>query len=289
MENGYLTSSQWPYGYSRFDNGVTVNLPLRRLYLDLDEPTRAQFGNPVATRGPNSFLDWATRPQAEEAGLSPFLLKLYELRPDVAVAFPDMRGKDRAAFLEWAQLHGCREMKYEPDSMRLDAAVGWNRAEAAIDGDASGSATANGAAAVSVEAGSPRLPPKHIRRYEQARQHIRELVRVVLPPEATVAVVSKGDDELLKLLELEGRKAWHFPQDDHGAYAGYYPADSAEAVSRLEALRDKGAQFLLFPGTALWWLEHYADFKQHLKNHYRVVVDQKDTCLMIALGRSEKD
>ena len=45
-----------------------------------------------------------------------------------------------------------------------------------------------------------------------------------MPLEATVMVVSKGDDELLK---LGGRRALHFPQNEAGEYAGHYPADSA--------------------------------------------------------------
>jgi hypothetical protein len=82
-----------------------------------------------------------------------------------------------------------------------------------------------------------------------------------LPAEATVLVVSKGDEELL---ELDGRKGWHFPQTEDGTYAGHYPADGAEAITHLETLRAKGGDFLLFPNTACWWLDHYEKFKQRL-------------------------
>jgi hypothetical protein len=98
-----------------------------------------------------------------------------------------------------------------------------------------------------------------------------------------VAVVSKGDDDLLK---LDGRRGWHFLQNEKGEYAGYYPADSAEAIARLEALREKGAEFLLFPATALWWLEHYTEFKRHLQSRYSEVVCQEDVCLIYALSGS---
>jgi hypothetical protein len=94
---------------------------------------------------------------------------------------------------------------------------------------------------------------------------IREVVGGTLPPGATVLVVSKGDDDLLK---LDGRKAWHFPQTADGEYAGK-PTDSAEAIAQLEALRGKGGQYLLFPETAVWWLDYYKEFKQHLDAHYR--------------------
>jgi len=120
----------------------------------------------------------------------------------------------------------------------------------------------------------------HFRRYQQLPERMREVVRIALPPDATVIVVSKGDNELL---ELDGRTAWHFPQGADGAYAGYYPANSTEAIARLEALRAKGADFLLFPSTALWWLEYYGEFKQHLERRYRVVVCQEDACVIFRL------
>jgi GT2 family glycosyltransferase len=116
--------------------------------------------------------------------------------------------------------------------------------------------------------------------YQRLAERIREVVRTVLPTDATVIVVSKGDHELLT---LAGRPAWHFPQTQDGAYAGYYPADSAEAVRHLEALRAKGGDYLLVPSTMLWWLKHYGEFKQHLELHYRLVVYQEDTCAIFAL------
>ena len=49
--------------------------------------------------------------------------------------------------------------------------------------------------------------------------------------------MSRGDDELL---DLGAHHAWHFPQDEDGAYVGYHPHDSAEAITHLEALRSAG-------------------------------------------------
>ncbi len=69
-------------------------------------------------------------------------------------------------------------------------------------------------------------------------------------------------------------------------FSGYYPLDSNEAVARLEALREKGAEFLLLPCTAFWWLEHYPEFKLHLEDRYRVIADAKttdNTCIIFDL------
>jgi glycosyltransferase involved in cell wall biosynthesis len=70
------------------------------------------------------------------------------------------------------------------------------------------------------------------------------------------------------------------------AHAGYYPIDSREAIALLEGLRAKGAQYLLFPRTAFWWLEHYPQFAQHLESRHRVTVSReetKDACIIFDL------
>ena len=79
---------------------------------------------------------------------------------------------------------------------------------------------------------------------------IRDVVRCAVPRDATVLVISKGDDDLLR---LDGRVCGHFPQTDSGVYAGYHPADAAEAIRHLEALKTKGAEYLLVPATSFWW------------------------------------
>lgn len=117
--------------------------------------------------------------------------------------------------------------------------------------------------------------------YRQLVRRIQQIVREVVPPQATVAVVSRGDNELL---QFENRRAWHFPRTLDGTYAGYHPANSAAAIGHLEELRAQGADFLLLPVTAMWWLDHYSEFKQHLQNQYDLVIDQTDTCLVYALG-----
>ena len=101
--------------------------------------------------------------------------------------------------------------------------------------------------------------------YRDASDRIRAAVSDVVPSGATVMVVSKGDDNLL---DLDGRRGWHFPQADDGAYAGFHPADSESAIRHLEALRDRGGDFLVLPESTMWWLHHYAEFTRHLETRY---------------------
>ncbi|HEX6190507.1 MAG TPA: glycosyltransferase [Pyrinomonadaceae bacterium] len=116
--------------------------------------------------------------------------------------------------------------------------------------------------------------------YEELIARIRQIVRETLPAHAIVLVVNKGDSDLLK---LGGRITWHFPRNEDGAYAGHHPADSGAAIEHLEQLREAGADYLVLPRTAFWWLEFYQDFRRHLETHYSIVVNDREACLIFAL------
>jgi len=110
-------------------------------------------------------------------------------------------------------------------------------------------------------------------RYERETEQLREAVKAAIPAGAEVLVISRGDDSLL---ELNGRRAMHFPQDENGGWAGHHPADSREAIDHLEALRARGAGYLVVPPTYRWWLDHYEGLREHLEGRYRpVVVDER--------------
>jgi glycosyltransferase involved in cell wall biosynthesis len=115
--------------------------------------------------------------------------------------------------------------------------------------------------------------------YELLVQDIHRVLNATVPLEARVLIASRGDE---RLATLEGRQGWHFPQDSQGVYAGYYPADSDEAIAQLEQLRAKGAEFLVFPVTSLWWLEHYLGLAQYLEEHCRLV-RRGEPCTIYAL------
>jgi hypothetical protein len=117
--------------------------------------------------------------------------------------------------------------------------------------------------------------------YLQLVGRIKEVVHRTLPAQTRVIVLSKGDQDMM---DLSGRSAWHFPQDASGEYAGHYPADSPKAIAQLEALRNRGGDFLLIPSTAFWWLDFYAEFRQHLDRRYhRVWADEH--CIIFQLSQ----
>ena len=115
--------------------------------------------------------------------------------------------------------------------------------------------------------------------YRQTVRRIREIVRETVPAAATVAVMSKGDPELIR---FHGRTGWHFPQDRAGIYAGYYPGNGLSAIVQFEALRSRGAQYFLLPDFALWWLEKYPDFARHLDARFEPIV-RDEACAIFDL------
>jgi GT2 family glycosyltransferase len=117
------------------------------------------------------------------------------------------------------------------------------------------------AVAAPTEGSSP-----HRLAYLQTIDRIRGLVREHAPRGSIVAVVSKGDDELLRLDDCVG---WHFPRNEDGVYAGYYPANGRGAIVQVEVMRARGARFLMLPSTASWWLETYPELRTHLATRYR--------------------
>jgi GT2 family glycosyltransferase len=91
---------------------------------------------------------------------------------------------------------------------------------------------------------------------------VRAAVQEHVPDVATVAVVSRGDEALRTFERLRG---WHFPRQADGVWAGFYPADDAEALCQLETVRTRGATYFAVPAPAFWWLEHYPALRRHLE------------------------
>jgi GT2 family glycosyltransferase len=120
--------------------------------------------------------------------------------------------------------------------------------------------------------------------YRRLVERVRDEVEAEVPAGASVLVVSRGDRSLV---ELGDRDAHHFPQDGAGRYLGHHPPDSEDAVGRLERLRTAGAEYLVLPETAYWWLDHYAGFAEHLRSRYPAL--ERDACTIFRLDgdRSE--
>jgi GT2 family glycosyltransferase len=124
-----------------------------------------------------------------------------------------------------------------------------------------------------VEVEPPRLG------YEEEVARIRAEVEAAVPAGVAVAVLSRGDSELLCLGNRDGR---HFPADVAGRYLGRHPADGREAVELLEVQRAEGAGYLVVPVAEAWWLSHYAELADHLSGCGRA--EEHEHCTIYALA-----
>jgi GT2 family glycosyltransferase len=124
---------------------------------------------------------------------------------------------------------------------------------------------------------------RHSTRYLDLTQRVRQAVADAVPAEATLLVVSRGDDQLLP---RDGHRAWHFPRAETGAYAGHHPASSEDAIARLEAERAAGAEYIVFPRTGFWWLEHYEGFRRHLDDGYRLTFSDPESCVIYDIRKA---
>lgn len=122
------------------------------------------------------------------------------------------------------------------------------------------------------------------RRYRDQVDRIRAQVRATVPEGSRVLVITRGDEALLR---LDQRRGEHFPQTQTGLYAGHYPADADEAVAHLETMKEAGAEYLVIPAEALWWLEHYPALKTALESDGELLPSDSQTALIYALTRRE--
>ena len=120
-------------------------------------------------------------------------------------------------------------------------------------------------------------PPSDDSPYDPDR--IRETAATVVPANATVLVMSKGDEDLVR---LPGRRAVHFPRNESEGWLGYYPETDEVVLSALEVERARGAGYLLLPSASFWWLEHYAGLADHLARRAEEVA-RDESCVIFAL------
>jgi hypothetical protein len=106
--------------------------------------------------------------------------------------------------------------------------------------------------------------------YPDLVARLRETVARTVPGRARVAVVSRGDNDLL---HIPDRAASHFPATQDGRYTGFYPPDGRAALAQLQAAIESGVDYLAIPETGRWWLDFYTEFGAFLRTECRTLVD----------------
>jgi glycosyltransferase involved in cell wall biosynthesis len=104
--------------------------------------------------------------------------------------------------------------------------------------------------------------------WPRIKSSLEHLSRLVEPGEAFVL----ADEDRWGTGELvAGRRRIPFPSRD-GVYWGI-PECDAELISELDRRRADGVALIVFAWPAFWWLEHYREFTEHLRESYQPVLE----------------
>jgi hypothetical protein len=116
--------------------------------------------------------------------------------------------------------------------------------------------------------------------YHELVPAVRELVTRTTPVGSHVAVVSRGDPELLVIPD---RIASHFPASPDGGFAGFYPRDGRGALEQVSAAIAAGANYLAIPETGRWWIHYYREFADYLRVASRTLADELNVGIVFEL------
>ena len=117
MAEGHDTSRHWPYEFAALGDGTPLDDKLRDLFDQYATEHDDDVPSPFTLAGIQRFDEWLRQPApGAPPQVSRALARIYEDRPDVRGAFPDLNGRDLARFLDWADREGGSE---EPVLIRL--------------------------------------------------------------------------------------------------------------------------------------------------------------------------
>jgi glycosyltransferase involved in cell wall biosynthesis/SAM-dependent methyltransferase len=109
LVSDHRVARSWPYGYSALPDGTEFNGMLRRLFA-AGEQRGTLSVSPFSETGYKQFVAWlGGHDEDQPLGMTRILSGLYQQRPDLQRAYPNLAGEDRAAFLNWVREKGIAE------------------------------------------------------------------------------------------------------------------------------------------------------------------------------------
>jgi GT2 family glycosyltransferase len=122
--------------------------------------------------------------------------------------------------------------------------------------------------------------------YRRLVREVRDAIVDATPPGSTVAVVTRGDGDLLR---LDGRRGMHFPAGQDGEWLGHHPGDLAAIVAHFRRARAAGAEWFALPVSAEWWLEQYEGLRDFLGRYAQVRTYADVPCAIWSLAAELAD
>ncbi|MEA2195446.1 MAG: hypothetical protein QOG42_1880 [Solirubrobacteraceae bacterium] len=98
-------SRPWSYKYDRLPDGTPIDAAVRLAYRRAVEAAEMPR-SPFTRQGADELLRWLVASPAGPAMPSRYLLALYDTRPDLRAAFPDVAGADGPRLVAWAKTIG---------------------------------------------------------------------------------------------------------------------------------------------------------------------------------------
>jgi hypothetical protein len=90
---------------THFDNGVAVCGMIKDAYLSGSADVARRWGDPATTRSAQAFYTWLNAPceriRQDGVLITNLAYHLYQCRPDLAAAFPNLEKDQRACFARW--------------------------------------------------------------------------------------------------------------------------------------------------------------------------------------------
>ncbi|MGZ4303484.1 MAG: glycosyltransferase family 4 protein [Solirubrobacteraceae bacterium] len=164
LDAGHQSSRSWAYGYTALGDGTPLDARVRTLY-DRFAAERAEVPSPFTPDGASEFVHWlAQEAPGAPSGVSRVLASVYEERPDLRGAYPNLNGADRDRLLAWAQEYG----RHEIPSLARTMMVAWGepgpsgRTPASGDPAAPDRLSSNGAPAEAVVLDEPSEPLRNV-------------------------------------------------------------------------------------------------------------------------------
>jgi glycosyltransferase involved in cell wall biosynthesis len=108
---GHAASRKWPYSYRTLGDGTRLDDSMRALYEDFVDEREGEAPSLFTLAGVRVFQAWL-QGQAPDSppGISRVVAYVYNDRPDLRTAYPDLGGTDRLGLLRWVEEYGRREI-----------------------------------------------------------------------------------------------------------------------------------------------------------------------------------
>jgi glycosyltransferase involved in cell wall biosynthesis len=106
-ENGYETAARWPYGWDTTANGLKIDRIARTMYrdgIDIGRFNDSIFGE-TGAREFGDYLKEAVE-GGGDASVTRYAATLWEERPDLRAAYPDISGAGAVGFVDWLHNFG---------------------------------------------------------------------------------------------------------------------------------------------------------------------------------------